>query len=68
MLRPSAFSGLATLLFALLLTPLRGFESRQATNQDQLFKLIGYGSNSIMALGRRGYCSGGGLHLWALLE
>ena len=51
MLRPSAFSAFKTLLFALLLTPLSGFETHQATNQDQLFNLISYGGNSIMALG-----------------
>ena len=42
MLRPSAFSAFKTLLFALLLvSPLRGFETHQATNQDELFKLKG---------------------------
>ena len=51
MLRPSAFSAFKTLLFALLLTPLSGFETHQATNQDELFKLIGAGVNSIMPLG-----------------
>ena len=52
MLRPSAFAGLTTLLFALLLiAPLSGFETHQATNQDELFELIGDGRNSSMALG-----------------
>ena len=52
MLRPSAFSAFTTLLFALLLiAPLSGFETHQATNQDQLFNLISYGGNSIMPLG-----------------
>ena len=52
MLRPSAFSAFTTLLFALLLiAPLSSFETHQATNQDELFKLIGDGDDSIMALG-----------------
>ena len=52
MLRPSAFSAFKTLLFALLLiAPLSGLETHQATNQDELFKLIGDYGNSIMTRG-----------------
>ena len=52
MLRPSAFSAFTTLLFALLLiAPLSSFETHQATNQDELFKLISNDYNSIMAVG-----------------
>ena len=52
MLRPSAFLAFKTLLFALLLiAPLSGFETHQATNQEELFKLVGDRDNSIMSLG-----------------
>ena len=54
MLRPSAFSAFKTLLFALLLiAPLSGLETHQATNQDELFKLLdgGFYGNYIMSSG-----------------